>query len=112
MLGEELPCSREFGSVHDLFAVAVKRGSDVVGHLLRRISVISSLFLRRGGTIICRVTGTRCYSADLIQTGLEIPCILIFRDKLKAKNLNKIERLMKAAAVKMTRKIPNLQEPT
>ena len=29
-VGEELPCSREFGNVHDLFAVAVKRSGSVV----------------------------------------------------------------------------------
>ena len=30
-----------------------------------------------GGTISCKVTGPKQYSADLIQGGLEIPCHLI-----------------------------------
>ena len=52
--------------------------------------------LRRGGTITCQVTGTRRYSANrLPQGGLEIPCQLIFRGKKS--DLDKIEKLMKAA---------------
>ena len=94
-VGEELPCSREFGNVHDLFAVAVKRSGSVVGHVPKRISSICSSFLRRNGTITCRVTGTRRYSADLAQGGLEIPCRLIFRGKKS--ELNKIEKLMEVA---------------
>ena len=38
-----------------------------------------SLFLRRGGTIGCTVTGQRKYSADLPQGGLEIPWFLVFK---------------------------------
>ena len=30
-VGEELPCSREFGYICDLFAVAVKRSGNVIG---------------------------------------------------------------------------------
>ena len=94
-VGEELSCSREFGNVHDLFAVAVKRSGDVFGHVPTRISSICSSFLRRGGSIPCQVTATRCYSADLPQGGLEIPCQLIFRD-IKG-DLSKIEKLTKVA---------------
>ena len=36
-----------------------------------------SLFLRKGGTISCKITGSRRYSSDLIQGGLEVPCILL-----------------------------------
>ena len=50
----------------------------VVGHIPKKISSVCSLYLRRGGSIICRVTGSRRYSEDLIQGGLEIPCVLIF----------------------------------
>lgn len=94
-VGEALPCSREFGNVHDLFAVAVKRSGDIVGHVPKRISSICSSFLRRGGSITCRVTATRRYSADLPQGGLEIPCQLIFRGKKS--DLSKIEKLMMVA---------------
>ena len=44
----------------------------VIGHLPRKLSKICSLFIRRGGSICCIVTGGRRYSADLPQGGLEI----------------------------------------
>ena len=75
--GEELPCEREAGNRVDAFAVAVMKDGTVVGHVPKKISSVCSLYLRRGGSIICRV-GSRRYSEDLIQGGLEIPCVLIF----------------------------------
>ena len=45
----------------------------VVGHIPHKIAAASALFLARKGTICCEVTGTRCYSEDLPQCGLEIP---------------------------------------
>ena len=53
--GEELPCEREAGNQVDAFAVAVMKDGTVVGHVPKKIS--SRLYLRRGGSIICRVTG-------------------------------------------------------
>ena len=77
--GEQLECQRETGNPHDIFAVAVlKSCTGVVGHISKEIS-ICSLFLRHGGpgqVIHCTVTSAKCYSADLQQQGLEIPCIL------------------------------------
>ena len=79
MDGEVLQSRRETSNGHDPFAVAVVKDSiTVVGHLLRRISAVCSLFLRRHGTIACRVNGSRRYSRDLPHGGLEVPCILIF----------------------------------
>lgn len=49
-----------------------------VGHLPRRISTLSSLFVRKGGIIRCSTTGNCCYSRDLAQGGMEIPCQLTF----------------------------------
>ena len=48
-----------------------------------RLSVMSregvcSLFLRKEGSITCQVTGHRRFSEDLVQGGLEVPCILRF----------------------------------
>ena len=76
-LGEILSCRREEDNYHDRFAVAVVKGSDVVGHVPRKISTICSLFLI-SGTIRCEVSGNRQYSADLDQGGLEVPCKLTF----------------------------------
>ena len=43
--GEVLSCSRERGNRSDPFAVAVKKGEDVVGHIPRRFSCASNLFM-------------------------------------------------------------------
>lgn len=48
------------------------------------------MFLRRGGSINCQVSGARHYLRDLIQGGLEIPCVLLIEgdksmvDKMKS----------------------------
>ena len=82
-------CEREIGNPYDTHAVAIK-GSitedatgtvTTVGDVPRKICAMCSIFIRRGGTIICVVNGVCCYSADLPQGGLEIPCILKFMTK-------------------------------
>ena len=50
----------------------------VVGHVPRTISSVCSIFIRRGGNIVCRITGSREYSSDLEQGGLQLPCELTF----------------------------------
>ena len=70
-----MPCEREAGNRVNAFAVAVMKDGTVVGHIAKNVC---SVYLRRGGSIICRVTGSRRYSEDQIQGGLEIPCVLIF----------------------------------
>ena len=76
----------------DPFAVAVTRSGVTVGHIPRKISSTCSMFLRRVGMVTCRVTGERRYSEDLIQGGLEIPCILLRRGA--AKNIEKVKKLL------------------
>ena len=84
-VGEELISEREVGNSHDPQAVALKKEIDgdlrVVVHVPRRISSSCSIFIRRGGSIKCSITGSRRYSSDLPQGGLEIPCILMFTTK-------------------------------
>ena len=46
-----------------------------VGHVPRKISKVSPVFIRCGGMIQGR---HRRYLADLVQGGLEIPCILTY----------------------------------
>ena len=77
-LGEQIGCVREPLNAMDRYAVALKKDGAVIGHLPQKISQICSLFIRRGGMIECIVTGTRRYSSDLPQGGLEIPCTLLF----------------------------------
>ena len=79
-INESLPCKRERHNLHDPFAVSVLKDADVVGHVPRKISTICYVFLGRPGSIItCKVTGTRRYSSDLPQGGMEIPCLLEFK---------------------------------
>ena len=71
-MAEQLPCQREIGNVADPFAVAIVKSGAICGHVPRRISSVYSVFLRRNGSIVCCITGSRRYSADLVQGGLEI----------------------------------------
>ena len=75
ILGEVLQCSHEVGNAHDLYAVKVMkagtRAGTMVGHLLKKTSSTYSLFIRKGGTIDCKVMDpNRKYFRDLPQGGL------------------------------------------
>ena len=83
-------CEREVGNDKDRYATAVIKEGTIVGHLPKRISRVCSLFLLRGGSIMCTVVGSRQYSSDLAQGGLEIPCTLLFMGKPKEINKLKI----------------------
>ena len=93
VIGEAVICEREPHNVEDRYAVAVKKDGTVIGHLPRNLSRVCSLFIRRGGTIECTVTGTKRYSADLSRGGLEIPCFLLF--KASPKEIQKLKKLWK-----------------
>ena len=45
IVGEELSCRKEYGNTQDPFAVAVLHGTTTVGHVLKKISSICSMFL-------------------------------------------------------------------
>ncbi len=96
-----LKCRKETGNISDLYAVAVvnDQGS-LLGHVPRNISAVCSTFLLRSGTITCKVSGSRKYSADLPQGGLELPCRLTFSGN--PTKINKISKLLREAP---TRKI-------
>ena len=72
-VGKYLKCRRELSNPKDRYTIAVLCHGTIVGHLPKKISLPCSLFIQRGGTILCRVTGRRHYSVDLLQGGLEIP---------------------------------------
>ena len=98
--GEELRCRRKVGNSHDPLSVAIMKQIDgediIVGHVRRRISALCNAFIRRGGTIQCTVDGSRRYSADLPQGGLEVPCKLLF--SISTEELcKKIEKMVCAA---------------
>ena len=89
---EILYCEREPTNSQDRYAVAVKKDETVIGHLPRKVSRVCSLFLRRGGTVCCRVSESRRYSSYLHR--LEIPYEVIFT--AKAEEINKLKRLLKS----------------
>ena len=64
-IGDVLHCEREIGNSYEIFAVAIKNNTEIVGHVLRLLSSICSLYIERGGLINCTFTGGRWYSADL-----------------------------------------------
>ena len=66
------------------------KSEEVVGHVPRKISFLCTAFIRRGGTIYCTVQGSRRYSSDLAQGGMEIPCKLTFKGPLK--ELQKVQK--------------------
>ena len=74
LIGEVVSCRRETGNAHDPQAVAMMKLIDgdmhVVGHVPRTISSVCSIFIRRGGNIVCKITGSREYLSDLDQGGL------------------------------------------
>ena len=94
--GEELICQHEIGNLRDPFAVSVLKGATIVGHVPHRISAICSMFLQLGGSIDCTVIGTRQYSRDLVQGGLEVPCKLKFTGDHK--QIEKVNKLIKGCA--------------
>ena len=92
-VGEELISERETHNSHDHYAVAVKRTGVIIGHLPRKLSKLCSLFLRRGASIICTLSGGRRYSHDLPQGGLEIPCTLHIKHS-EPQEVLKIKKLL------------------
>ena len=91
VVGELMLCTREPTNWEDQFAVAVTKDSNIVGHVPRKISALCTLFLRQSGSITCPVTGSRQYSRDLSQGGLEVPCILTF--SCASKDVNRLEKV-------------------
>ena len=85
---------RGLGNSHDPFSVAVMRNDVIVGHIP---TSVCSIFLLHGGSIYCRVIGSRCYSAHLPQGGLEIPSVLTFSENVKFQYVTNVERFVKAA---------------
>lgn len=75
-IGEKLLFMREPRIANDQYVVAVIKDDTIIGQYN---SCVCSLFLNRGGSISCIVSGKRRFSADLPQGGLEIPCNVIFK---------------------------------
>ena len=72
-IGERLNCAIKSGNSADPFPVAVQKNSEMIGHVPRTISRVSSLFLQQRRAISCSITGNIRRSTDLPQGGLEVP---------------------------------------
>ena len=93
-IGEILTCEWEPSNLQDRYTVAFKKeGISIVGHTPKNVSLVCSLFLRRRRTIECTITGTRRYSADLVQGCLEVPCFSLFKGK--EKEVQKLKKVWK-----------------
>ena len=67
-LGEFFMCKSEGKNANGLYTVAIKKGSEIIGHMPREISAACNLFLEFGGLLCCVITDTHHrYSADLPQ---------------------------------------------
>ena len=55
-VGDLLYCEQESGNLNDVYAVAIKNGVSVIGHVPRKLSAACSLFLHLGGTMNCEIT--------------------------------------------------------
>ena len=67
--------------VHDKYAIALTNSdSFTVGHLSKFMSKLEHFFVKHDGEIRCEITGSKRYSSDLEQGGLEIPAKIIFQN--------------------------------
>lgn len=66
------------------------------------MSAMFSLFLGKGGTITCSITGPRRYSADLAQGGMEVPCIYNFHGE--DTDVGKVEKILQLSNAPVSNK--------
>ena len=82
-IGEALTCEGEPGNAANRYAVAVKKDSSIVGYLPRKLTRVCSLFLHRGGTIGCTVTGQRKIQLICHKEGMKFHVLWFSRPPLK-----------------------------
>ena len=87
VIGEELEVRTKDDNDHDQHAVAVVKDGVVIGHMPRLAAEVSWFFLKRGGSITCRITGNRKFGV-----GLEVPCTYVYSSC--AKTVNKLSKLL------------------
>lgn len=97
--------SEEGTNTHDRYAVAILEEETccTVGHIPRLISKECHYFLKMGGQILVKITGSRRRSS-LPQGGLEIPCDMVFKHKEEI-------MIMKAATLLKSKGFTNEESP-
>ena len=81
-VGAELgavPNTKTTALVKDKYAIAIKNCEQTVGHIPMFLSKVTFFFLRYDGRVSIKVNGSRRYSVDLIQGGLELPAEFTFQ---------------------------------
>ena len=65
-------------STFDRFAIKVceKDKNEIVGHLPMEISWVTKFLLDRGATVSAKLTSTHYRRSPLVQSGIEIPCVV------------------------------------
>ena len=94
-----LTCQRELDNTEGQYAMAVHKGEDIIGHVPRKTLFLCSIFLRRGGVMHCIINGNCCYSHDLHQGGMKVPCKLVFSGA--EKDLDKVKKYLEDCGMKV-----------
>ena len=92
IIEEELFCQCEPSKIEDPHAVAILKDGLSVGHVVRKISTMCSMFLRKRGLMNCMITGLKQCSSDLVQGEIEVPCKLTFSGE--ERNVRKLQGLL------------------
>ena len=94
-----LQSCRETHNDYGNFAVVITDSEDdtVIKCVPSTISVPCDLFLRRGGTISCTITGLPQYSRDLVQGRQKVPCKLVISGPVKDNFKQKVQYLLEKA---------------
>ena len=67
-LRDQIHCQKERSNDKYRYAIAVVDDGVVVGHLSRKISLVCSLCIKRGGTIVCKfkMRSTSLFAQDMV----------------------------------------------
>ena len=71
-----------------------------MGHVPQRFSSATNLFLQSGGVVSYEISRARCYSRDLPQGGVEIPCVYTFSGAPELVNKTKQSLIKLQAQIK------------
>ena len=83
-VGENLTCTQEPTNESDRYAVVMIKDGSIIGYTPQKMPHVCSMFLRRGSSITCLITGTQ---VDLLQGGMITNVPVKSKIKLREKNL-------------------------
>ena len=81
----------------DPYVIANMTGSELIGHVPRKISAACYLFIQKSGILTCFITDSNHqYSSDLLQGGFQIPYKLVFESH-DVELMVKVRKLLQSA---------------